>query len=296
MRRWAILCLVAVSSWANAEIVHSKGLAEIRINGASASSQELAQAEFVAKENSVQRFLAEFRPAAAQVYANCGLTQKNIDEVVIDTRTRPPKTRQGLVQVKMRTSIDQVKLDLHLNSCVKPTSQRIAIVLVARQQADTQSHDTYKAFFGQLDKSLGEVFVAKGFSVDSKQDMEIFSGGIYRQERLVRQYEHSGQVNWEPARIAGFITNVDLLVIGYFDIGRSNSVSTNNLTEVAVSGTAEMFDMVENAVVASTPKIQLNAEARSEREAINEAVQLVVEEVGIQLTDKLNAYSLRAGK
>ncbi|MBA55681.1 MAG: hypothetical protein CMK89_14595 [Pseudomonadales bacterium] len=278
---------------AGSGIIHSKGMAELVMSGGSASAAELSQVEFDAKENSIQRYLAEFRPGAAEVYSSCPLTADTIDGIIVASRTRPPKARDGILQMKMRTSIDQVKLDQHLKSCVKPTAKRIAIVLVARKQAGPEHHDTYKAFFGKLDKSLGEVLSTRGFVVDSKQDMEVFSGGIYREERLVRQYEQSGQVNWEPARIASFISNIDLLVIGYFDIGRSQQLNTNRMMEVVVSGNAEMFDMVDNVVVSSTGNIQLAAEARTEHEAINEAAQLVVEEVGIQLTDKLNAYTMR---
>lgn len=293
MASTALLHMAAHAEMAGGGVIHSKGMAELVITGSSASARELAQVEYEAKENSIQRYLAEFRPGAAEVYSGCPLNADTIDGIIVATRTRPPKARDGILQMKMRTSIDQVKLDQHLKSCVKTTSKRIAIVLVARKEAGPEHHATYKAFFGHLDKSLGEVLSTRGFVVDSKQDMEVFSGGIYREERLVRQYEQSGQVNWEPARIASFITNIDLLVIGYFDIGRSQQLKTNSMTEVVVSGNAEMFDMVDNVVVSSTGNIQLAAEARTESEAINEAAQLVVEEVGIQLTDKLNAYTMR---
>ncbi|MDY6920324.1 MAG: hypothetical protein SV765_08930 [Pseudomonadota bacterium] len=287
------LLLTAISSLAHGDLIRSRAMAEMQINGGQPTEAELGQAVFIAKEKSVQRYLTEFRPGAAKVYANCRLTEDNIDKVIVETRTRPVKVRDGQLKLKMSTAINQVKLDSHLQNCVQPTAKRIAIVLVARQRAGSGKKATYQAFFGQLDKALGEVLVSRGFEVDSKQDMEIYSGGLYRQERLVRQFEHRGQVNWEPARIAGFLTDIDLMVIGYFQVDAPRRVKLNNMISVSVSGSAEMFHLTDNRVVAATDKIQLSAEAPSAEQAVNEAAQLVVEEAGIQLADKLSAFVMQ---
>jgi hypothetical protein len=290
------LCLLSFALAINsafAEIVQSKGMALIPIAGGTASNVEMMRADFEAKENSIQRYLSEFRPTAAKIYAGCPLRDGDLDGVIVSARARPAQyTPNSQYQLKMRTAIDLVKLDLHLQSCTRQTKKRIAIVLVSRQKITQQQENTYKAFYGQLDKALGEVLESRNFVVDSKQDMEIFSGGLYREDRLIKQYEQSGQVNWEPARIAGYISDIDLMVVGYFDIGQARRVSSNNLMEVSVSGSAQIFHMADNVVVSSTPKIQLTAEARTGQEAITEAAQLVVEAVGVELADKLNAYSL----
>ena len=294
LSRGLMLCLLYTgSTLASAESVRSKGMAELQFENEKPSQKQINQANFNAKNNSVERYLSKYRPAAREVLASCPLNEGNIDKIVTNTLSRPPKQKNGVYQIKMRTEIDLERLDSYLQHCGGTTASRIAVILVARQSAGGSSTDTYKAFFGQVDKALANELASKNFTVDSKQDMELFSGGLYREGRLVKQYQQSGQVNWEPAQIAGYLTNIDLMVLGYFDIGKVTTVKLNNLRQVSVSASAEMFDLMDKHVVASTDKIQVKAEAGSDKEVINEAVQLVVEKMGQQLRDKLVSYTMK---
>lgn len=289
----ALAQIIPGSTHANEKLVHSKGMAEIRFDGGKPSKTQLVQADFQAKENSVQRYLTKYRPGVVEVYNSCAtpLNAGNIDNVVIDSMSRPPKQRDGIYRVAMRTSIDTSRLDKYLQYCSGGViDARIAIVLVAREKVSDKQQDVYKAFFGRLDKALADVFVAKNFTVDSKRDMELFSGGLYREVRLMEQYKSAGKVNWESAYIASDLNNIDLLVLGYFDIGTVEKVKINNMLDVTVSGSAEILDLRDKTVISSSSKIQRRAEAPSDSEVINEAVQLVVDEMGQQLTDKLIQY------
>ena len=288
-----VLALFCLPAQAQEKVVHSKGMAEIRFEGAAPTAAQLNEADFQAKENSINRYLSKYRPAVLDVYSNCAtpLSASTIDKVVIDTLSKPPKSRGGVYRVAMRTSINTARLDKYLEFCSGGiTEARLAIILVARQAINKQSEGLYKSFFGQVDKALADVFIAKNFTVDSKRDMELFSGGLYREVRLMEQYKTAGQVNWESAFIASDLNNVDLLVLGYFDIGTVSKVALNNMLQVSVSASAETLDLVDKKVISGTSKIQRTAEAPSEQEVINEAVQLVVEEMGQQLTDELIRY------
>jgi hypothetical protein len=299
----AVLCvLVFVSSVdVRAEFAVVKGEGVIDISGNKPSATEQRNAQMQAKEESITRYLSEFRESAASIYENCRMPEDQLNKVVIPVRIVRKSVDKDLGQYKviMKNKLDVARLNRHLQSCGRQTERamafskkRLAFALVARQAEEIRGTRTYREFFEQLDVALSKEFIDQNFNVDSGQDMEIFSGHIYRNKRLQQQYTHSGRVNWEPARIAGWMNEIDLLVIGYFDVGLPTRSESNGLIDISVTAKLQIFDMENNDVIAEVPSKEMSANGKTEQEAINAATRLVAQYAAEDLIDQLNLHGV----
>lgn len=299
----AILCIpvLLLSAAVHAEFAAVKGEGVIDISGDKPSAAEQRKAQMRAKEDSVTRYLAEFRESAAGIYEHCGMSEDQLDKVVIPARIVRKAVDKDLGQYRviMKNKLDVARLNRHLQSCGRKTEgamvfsqKRLAFALVARQAEASRGTRTYREFFEQLDIALSKEFIDQNFNVDSGQDMEIFSGHIYRNKRLQQQYTHSGRVNWEPARIAGWMNEIDLLVIGYFDVGLPTRSESNGLIDISVSAKLQIFDMENNDVIAEVPSKEMSGNGKTEQEAINAATRRVTRYAAEDLIDQLNLHGM----
>ena len=265
-----------------------KGYGEVRYAGRAPTAEQIQKAEFQAKANGLMRYVSKQRSPLTELFSNCVLTPQQWVQLMPESRSIPVAQQKEIYRVALRSTIDVTTFDEYLTQCLGPVPQhRIAIILVARQKVPEQQRSVYKIFLARLDQALAQSFAHRHFTVDSNRDMELKAGGLYRKIRLMEQYKTAGQVNWESAFIASDLNEIDLLVLGTVDVGEVNKVQLNGMDAVSVKASAEILDLNHKTVVAATETIQRRGEEPTEDQAIDVAVQQVVNALGQDLIDRL---------